>query len=83
MGQQGTVVTRPRAHAAATSGMRISQPQAEKGADQVELAAVAAACAAGRPLVHRGSSAAAQTAACGRLCVIVGGSALYDVSALV
>ena len=71
----------PRAHAAVTSGSEISQPQAEKRVSQGELAAVGAA--AGRPLSHCSSSAAALRAACGSLCAIrrwqgcMGGGAVW------
>jgi hypothetical protein len=65
-----TALVAKKIHANLALGSRISQPKAEKGAHQGELAALEAACAAGRPLSHCGSSAAAQTAACGRLCVI-------------
>ena len=67
----GSECTRPCAHAAATSGARSCLLTADSAVHQRELAAVKAA--AGRPSVHCGSSAAAQTAACGCLCVIIVG----------
>ena len=63
-----TALVAKKFHANLALGSMISQPSAKKGAHQGELAALE--CCAGRPLLHYGSRAAAQTAACGRLCVI-------------